>query len=401
MKKLTLNLLSMVMVLVILLGSIAVLPQYSVAYANTGEIDRINGDIDDLNNQIKELEEEQKALQEKIDNAKDELAQQEAIKDKAEKDIAIVQEQIRLLNEKITMIEESILHQEAAIDNLSADIARNYQLFKDRLRASYMNRSSLSLLGMLLGADDFSDYLAQDEIIKSMAEYDTQLIADLSADKAEEEHLKSELEADYAELEATKAAAVYKDAELDRLLAATEDIIYDVQQQEKEFLADQEAISKQLISARAEIDDLYDLLEWTEAQFSGKEFILPVPGYSNISSYYGWRFNNTDYHTGIDFSGVNIYRKSVVASNDGVVNYVMTSYTPGWGYGKYIIIDHGGGYSTLYAHLDSISVKKGDEVDQGDTIGKVGSTGWSTGPHLHFEIREYGAHQNPYSYLFG
>ena len=118
-----------------------------------------------------------------------------------------------------------------------------------------------------------------------------------------------------------------------------------------------------------------------------------------ITSYYGWRFNNTDFHTGIDISGANVYGKSVVAANPGRVAFVNTSYTNGVGYGMYVIVDHGGGYSTLYAHLSAIDVSVGDVVARGTPIAKVGSTGWSTGPHLHFEVRINGQHQNPLNYL--
>ena len=88
-----------------------------------------------------------------------------------------------------------------------------------------------------------------------------------------------------------------------------------------------------------------------------------------------------------------------MAANPGRVAFINTKYTNGVGYGIYMIVDHGGGYSTLYAHLSSIDVQVGDVVARGTPIAKVGSTGWSTGPHLHFEVRINGQHQNPLNYL--
>ncbi len=91
----------------------------------------------------------------------------------------------------------------------------------------------------------------------------------------------------------------------------------------------------------------------------------------------------------------------MVAANAGNVIFTKTTYIPNKSYGKYIIVDHGGGYSTLYAHLSSVNVSVGDYVEKGENIGNVGSTGWSTGPHLHFEVRINGKHTNPLPYLKG
>ena len=378
------------MVLSIVFTVISLTPSY-VTYANS--------EIDALNKQIEALEKEQKELTNKISNAKSEREKQEAIKDKASKDGAIVASQIAVLEEKITVMENNIVEKEEAIANLSNDIDENYELFKGRMRSMYMS-DNITAISVILGAGSFSDFLAQGEIMKSIAEHDQQLIADLTASKENEEALKAGLDADNEALADTKLAAQYKKEELDRLRSTTEQKINEISQQEKEFKANEAVLKKQMDEVKEEIDDIYAKLEWSGDEFSGKPFKLPVPGYSTITSYYGWRFGGSDYHTGIDFSGANIYRKPAVASNDGIVNYVTTSYTPNRGYGRYVIIDHGGGYSTLYGHLDSISVKKGERVSAGEQIGKVGTTGWSTGPHIHFEIRMNGKHKNPYNYLF-
>ena len=103
----------------------------------------------------------------------------------------------------------------------------------------------------------------------------------------------------------------------------------------------------------------------------------------------------------MDFTGSNVNGKKVVAANAGTVTFTKSTDIAGVGYGKYLILDHGGGYSTLYAHLSSINVSVGDEVRKGENIANVGSTGWSTGPHLHFEIRVNGKHTNPLPYLQG
>lgn len=124
-------------------------------------------------------------------------------------------------------------------------------------------------------------------------------------------------------------------------------------------------------------------------------FIWPVPGYSLIYSNYGETSGRSKPHAGIDIAGGNIYGKSIVAADGGTVVEVGSH----WSYGKYVLIDHGGGYRTLYAHCSSLLVKAGQKVGQGEVIAKVGSTGYSTGPHLHFEVRVNGRTQNPNSYV--
>lgn len=125
----------------------------------------------------------------------------------------------------------------------------------------------------------------------------------------------------------------------------------------------------------------------------------PVPGYYTISSPYGWRFNGQDFHTGMDIVGEEILGKSTVAADDGTILHVETLPVPGAGYGKYIIIDHGDGLTTLYGHLDETLVVPGQQVERGQEIGKVGSTGGATGPNLHFEVRQDGLTTDPAPFL--
>lgn len=128
-----------------------------------------------------------------------------------------------------------------------------------------------------------------------------------------------------------------------------------------------------------------------------RNFILPFPGYKQITSTFGWRTYNgrADNHTGLDFAGA--YGSRVIASYSGTVVHAS------WkgNYGNCVIIDHGNGYKTLYAHNSRLAVKVGDYVEQGDTIAYVGSTGKSSGPHCHFEIIINGVKVNPWKYLFG
>lgn len=357
-------------------------------------------EIADLNDRYAKLQKEAEALQAKVDNAKTEKAKQEAIKQKTTQEISITREKIAVLEEKIAALEEEIRRKEEEIDGLEESIDLNYELFKKRMRAMYMAENT-SMISMVLGAESFGDFLTTSEYLKRVAQHDQDLLDDLRRTLEDVEAAKKAVEEDQEELDSTKKEMEGLKWQLDQKLSSTIAEIQSIDQMEKEFLADIAAKQKEMKETQEEIDRIYAEMEENEAEFVGGTFMLPVPGYTYISSYYGWRFNGTDFHTGVDFTGANVNGKSVVASNSGTISFTKSTYVPGVGYGKYIILDHGGGYSTLYAHLSSINVSVGDYVKKGQNIANVGSTGWSTGPHLHFEVRVNGKHTNPLPYLKG
>lgn len=355
--------------------------------------------IDDLNDRYKQLQAEADALQAKVDNAKTERAKQEAIKEKTTQEIGIIRSQIAVLEQKITALEEEIARKEEEIDGLEESIDENYDLFKRRMRAMYMAENT-SMLSLVLGADSFGDFLTTSEYLRRVAQHDQDILDDLKQTLEDVETAKAAVEADREELASTKTEVEAMKWQLDQKLSSTVAQIQSIDQMEKEFLADIAAKQKEMKETQDEIDRIYAAME-ESGEFVGGTFMYPVPGYTYISSYYGWRFNGTDFHTGVDFTGSNVNGKKVVAANAGTVTFTKSTYIAGVGYGKYLILDHGGGYSTLYAHLSSINVSVGDEVRKGENIANVGSTGWSTGPHLHFEIRVNGKHTNPLPYLQG
>ena len=172
---------------------------------------------------------------------------------------------------------------------------------------------------------------------------------------------------------------------------------------EQEFDRDLAANRSMREQMSREMDELFRRIEMSRNPYVGGDMAWPVPGHTRVTSEFGWRFGGRDFHTGIDISGAGqgtINGATVVAANAGIVRVTNWSHSPGRGYGIFIIIDHGGGISTLYAHLSNITVNVGDTVERGQAIGNVGSTGWSTGPHLHFEVRESGRAVNPRPWIF-
>lgn len=358
-----------------------------------------DGSISDLNSKYNQLEQQTQALQAKINEAKTEKARQEAIKAKTTQEMNIVRQQIAVLEEKITLLEQEIAQKEAEIEGLEDEIDRCYDLYKVRMRAMYM-AGDTSPLGLVLGTQGFGEFLTRSEVMRAVADHDQTLLENLRDALAAVEEAKAAVEADRAELDDTKRQADQKRGQLNNTLTATNAAIQDIASMEKEYLANKAKLEKEMKAVQAEIDAIYASMA-SMGDYVGGGFMYPVPGYRGISSYFGWRFNNSDFHTGVDFTGAGVNGKTVVASNSGVVAFTKTTFVPGQGYGKYLIIDHGGGYSTLYAHLSAIHVSVGDYVSKGKAIAAVGSTGWSTGPHLHFEVRVDGVAQNPLNYLAG
>lgn len=162
------------------------------------------------------------------------------------------------------------------------------------------------------------------------------------------------------------------------------------------LLANNDAYAAQL-QEKSAVDDVG--LEALPGSNGKGEMAWPVPGFYQVSSGYGKRYDGEDFHIGMDISGEDITGAPVIAAETGTVVNVATDYTPGRGYGKWVIIKHEGTVSTLYAMLDEILVKTGDKVEKGQVIAKAGSTGSANEPHLHFEVREGAAAVDPTLYL--
>ena len=368
---------------------------WQVSYADPSVSSNDQAQIDDLNNQYEELEEQQKEIQAQINAAKSEKDKYLAEKNQLNGQIDNTQAQINVLTDKITLLDNMIAANNASIAGLEEEIDKDYEIFRQRARASYMSGDS-STISLLLGADNFSDFLMKADITARVAENDREIIAGLEANIAELEKLQQENEANKADLNDSKGTLDEKKQQLNGQVTQIQGQIEDIDALQKEYQANKAEIDKMMAQVQREINDIYASYE-SQGEYTGGVMTWPVPGYTGITSYYGWRFNNTDFHTGIDISGSNIYGRNIVAAADGVVIKAQQTYVQGVGYGRYLLIDHGGNISTLYGHTSQLLVSEGDHVTRGQAIAKVGSTGWSTGPHLHFEVRENGTAVNPLS----
>ena len=357
--------------------------------------------LDHLNDQYEQLENQQQAIKDKLSATKTEKEKQEAIRSSLTSQITTTQQQITLLDNKINYLQNDIAEKEQKIEELSAEVLEQQDLFMKRIRSIYKSSVGTSMLGMVFGVDSLGSYLSYGKYLSRISEHDSTLLQTLADNIAELRELQQQMQVEKEDLADTKVTAESKKASLTSQKTEVESTLQDIKKMEQEYLADQAAIQKEMQQIQADIDAIYAAAAGSGSQvdYSTTGFIYPSKGYTYISSYYGWRFNNTDYHTGVDFPAP--ANTPIRASASGTVIYVRTGagYGRNWGYGNYLIVDHGGGFSTLYAHCTSIPVSVGDTVTKGQTIAYVGTTGWSTGYHLHFEIRRNGAHTNPLNYL--
>ncbi len=321
-------------------------------------------------------------------------------------DISSLEKQISLLDGQIEAQEDEIAAQEELLAQLEilveektielaaseADQANQYARMKERVR--YMvEHDSTSQLAILLASDSFADFLNRWEIVQQISVRDEQLFEELQAIRDKVTVEKQELEDTQAEAIETKAQMDANKAELDSQHAAK---VKALQKAEAEKAAANKAYADMIEKE----EDLMEQYKKAAAQLAaqstyvGGKFMWPLPAANNvITCKYGYRTHPVTkkykLHTGIDLrasTGTKVY-----AANKGTVT--TSGYSSAWG--NYIIINHGGGLTTLYAHLSRRNVSKGATVKQGDVIGLSGNTGYSTGPHLHFEINKNGSSYDP------
>ena len=350
--------------------------------------------------QIAALEQKKREQQEKLKDLEKQIAEAKAKKE----DVMVTK---KLLDQRNQLLLEQIDDTQNQIDDAAAQIVRyelleqeQYELFCQQVR-SEEERGSLSYLSVLFKATSMVDLLNRMEFVNEVAEYNKTLIA---AMRETRENIKAEK----TEMEAKEAQLGEQQDELQGKLDETTKLM-------NEYAADQKALERMHAAeekAADEIDaQIARLIADSDVVPGSEGFIWPVSTSKMISSPIGSRvapggFGSTN-HKGVDICNVG-YTSSVYATKSG---RVLLTNSSGWGggYGNYVVIDHGGGLTTLYAHMSVVKVSPGDTVSQGTVIGVTGNTGASTGPHLHYEVRtttivngkSVTVYQNPLNYLPG
>lgn len=375
--------------------------------------------ISDLEDQQAALEQEAQEYQAIIDEKQGEIDEQQEYVDALTANIATVNEEISVIRSKIDVYNSQIAEKAEAINKLNLQAEENMNLLRQRLKSIYM-AGDASTLEIVLGAKDFSDFVDKVQLVESLSDYDANLIDDIEGQLDGIGEEIDSLNADKASLEDETSDLQEKQNELNEMLAKNEKLLRNLytEREELDALLDSNEASQSEIEQQ--IQAYYEELRRQEEEANkGDEgsssgdgstpivgsgtWVWPTPGFYDLSS--GWAEDRGYSHGGIDIAGPGIMGATIVAACSGTVIDVCNECSHNWGkygscgcgggYGNYVWIDHGDGKATIYAHMTEAVAYVGQTVSTGELIGYVGSTGYSTGPHLHFEARYYGERYNP------
>jgi len=337
------------------------------------QLDEANGELDNVQSNLSENLQQVEKLDNRIETAQTELAEQEG---------------------KIAKLKESITEKQEDLDSVTERYNKQVELLKKRMVATY-EAGETQYLDVLLRSKNLSDFLSSYFLIDELTNIDKQLINDLDDRKKSIDLSKQKLENEKDELATIIENQTMTTKTLENTKILRESFISKLSDDEKNIQAKIDEINAQYEEVNRQILELAQ--QGLDTAYIGGQLAWPVPGYTTITSKFAMRVHpitgQYKLHTGVDIGaplGANF-----VAANDGVV----TKAGPNTAYGNMVMIDHGGGISTLYAHGSEILVEVGQTVKRGDPVLKVGSTGYSTGPHAHFEVRINGVAVNPLPYI--
>jgi murein DD-endopeptidase MepM/ murein hydrolase activator NlpD len=399
---------------------------------------------------ISELQKQEQQYQSMLNQTKSDIKKKEEYKNTLVSQIGVLSTEISSSHEQIDKLNTSINKKQKSINKANKSITTQMEALKKRVRTIYM-AGGTSDLEIILGAKDFSDFLDKFELIRTLSDYDQQLIKKIRTQLEKITEEKTALEGEKTEVQKTQKTLQSKQKKLSGVLKENENILsalYSSQNnaqamlsnassQEKEIQSQLSAYYKRKEAAKKAAQAVVPVptspintptpknsTKYTPSYSGGggsapsftgsggsaasvkpSGFTWPVPGFYGVVSPFN---ENRGYsHKGIDISGGGIMGATVVAAASGTVIGSNNACRHNWGksgscgcgggYGNYVLIAHSGGKTTLYGHLSSAAVTSGMTVSKGQTIGFVGSTGWSTGAHLHYECRIGGTPYNPMS----
>lgn len=349
-------------------------------------------DLSDMKSELSDINADISALEKKIKEGKAEANALSGEIKKVEKKVYTAQLQLNQLRKQINETKGNIQIALGELENMENSMNEQNKSLGNRLRAMYKN-GDISMLSVLLGSANMSDFLTNIELAKRIYNSDEELLKEMETDyaaivekKQQLSDLKDTLLAEQAALQENKDALDKAESELEAQKKKVENNNAQLEKQIDDLNDEADRITAEILKLQSSGD------------YSGGVMCWPSRASTKVTSPFGNRMHpilkKYKMHTGIDIGAKS--GTDILAANSGKV--IASAYNAG-GYGYYVMIDHGGGIVTLYAHSSKLLVSKGDVVTRGQVIAKVGSTGMSTGAHLHFEVRINGNYVNPLEYV--
>ena len=363
--------------------------------------------INDLQKKTKQNKKDMDNTKTQIQNIKNRQSDITSEIEKLDKKIDMKNAELEDVKHQLSEINNNIEKTSKELEEAENNIKDKDELFKSRLRVMYENGNA-GYLEVLLSSVDIKDFLARKDMVQAIVDHDVSLLKYMKEQRDIIECKKKELKEQQLAAEAVKSEIEDKKQNLVVATRGKSRLVKDLEGDKKELEKQYDAqvnYAKEIESKIRELQAKQNVASGggggthTGGTYTGGKMNWPVPGSNRINSYFGYRihpiFKTKKLHTGLDIGASS--GTPVVAASDGTVIYA------GWlgGYGKAVMIDHGGGIVTLYGHNSSIAVSEGQSVKRGQTISYVGSTGFSTGPHLHFEVRRNGAYEDPLPWVRG
>ncbi|WP_369807578.1 murein hydrolase activator EnvC family protein [Lawsonibacter hominis] len=384
-----------VAVLAACMALLLLLPMFTMILGGAGAVTQ--AEIDALKAEQSESKARQQELKEQLAAVKDDQAKAQQQRQILTRQLDAIQAEIDNIDQQIVYYDGEIAQKEEERLEAVAREEEQYALFCKRVRAMEED-GNVSYWSILFNAESFSDMLDRLADINDVMDYDNAVMEQLVETRRQIESIKADLESARAEQEDARAQQEAKKAEQQEKVAEAQKLLDQINADMAEVNRQLDAESAAAAEIQAEIAKKQKALAEERRKNNitidtESNYMWPLPGYNRLTSAFGYRIhpitNKAHSHTGIDVPAP--ARTPILAAKSG---QVVTSARHS-SYGNYVVIDHGNGSSTLYAHMSSRNVTEGQMVKQGDVIGYVGTTGSSTGNHLHLEIRENYTRINP------
>lgn len=365
--------------------------------------------VNELNKERNSIKSQISDAQKKLTEIKNQKSATQAELDSLDQELTSVQEELDRITQELEDTNQRLVVSEAELKQAVEDREGQYETLKKRVRIMYEN-GTVGYLQIVLEAENFNDFLKRIEYINCLMEYDQKVLADYQNVENIISTRVDQITADKESLEVLESQQASRKKVLDESIAVKNELI-------RKLNSDESTYNQQISKLEQSDKEIQSMLKKAQTSSSvtrasssssnkvysssgNTKMQYPIPAYNGYrpNSGYGYRSSpisgRSEFHTGLDLKAT--LNTDVIASEAGTVIYSGTK----GGYGKTIIIDHGNGVSTLYAHNNRLVVSAGQSVKRGQVIAKAGTTGYSTGVHSHFEVRVNGSHTNPTSYIY-